>query len=150
MIKTIFVARENKGQQFQVDFADLVQGKGIMGDRNFAKSKWPGQNITLIEIEEIDNYNNNFSQNIGLSDTRRNIVTQGIRLNELVGKEFRIGEVVLKGVELCEPCTIIGKLLENELMKQSDVVKAFLHKGGLRADVVYGGRIFVHMQFEKV
>ena len=150
MIKAIFVARENKGQQFQVDFADLVQGKGIVGDRNFAKSKWPGQNITLIEIEEIENYNEKFAQSIGLSDTRRNIVTQGIRLNELVGKEFRFGEVVLKGVELCEPCSIFGKLLENEVMNKNDVVKAFLHKGGLRADVVSCGRIFVHMQFEKV
>lgn len=150
MIKAIFVARENKGQQFQVDFADLVQGKGIVGDRNFAKSKWPGQNITLIEIEEIENYNEKFSQSIGLSDARRNIVTKGVRLNELVGKEFRVGEVVLKGVELCEPCAIFGKMLENEVMNKNDVVKAFLHKAGLRADVVSGGRIFVHMQFEKM
>ena len=149
MIKAIFIAREKKGQQFQVEFADLVQGKGIVGDRNFAKSEWPGQNITLIEIEEIENYNEKFSQSIGLSDTRRNIVTQGIRLNELVGKEFRFGEVVFKGVELCEPCSIFGKLLENEVMNKNDVVKAFLHKGGLRADVVSGGRIFLHMKFEK-
>ena len=150
MIKAIFVARENKWQQFQVDFADLVQGRGILGDRNFSKSKWPGQNITLIEIEEIESYNENFSQSIGLSDARRNIVTQGIRLNELVGKEFRFGEVVLKGVELCEPCSILGELLENEVMNKNDVVKAFLHKAGLRADVVSGGRIFVNMQFEKL
>jgi len=79
MIKAIFAAREKEGQQFQVDFADLVQAKGIVGDRNFAKSKWPGQNITLIKIEEIENYNENYAQSIGLSDARRNIVTQGIR-----------------------------------------------------------------------
>lgn len=149
MIKAIFVAKESEGQQLQVDFADLVQGKGIVGDRNFAKSKWPGQNITFIEIEEIENYNANFAQNIGLSDTRRNIVTQGIRLNELVGKEFRIGEAVFKGIELCEPCTVLGKLLENEAIKQKDVIKAFVHRGGLRADVICGGRISVHMQFEQ-
>lgn len=150
MIKAIFLARENEGQQYQVDFVDLIQAKGIVGDRNFSKSKWPGQNITLIELEEIENYNKKFAQNISLSDARRNIVTQGVRLNELVGKEFRIGEVVLKGVELCEPCTTLGKLLENEAMSKKDVVAAFIHKGGLRADVICGGRISVHMRFEQV
>ncbi len=149
MIKAIFIAKEQRGEQQQVDRIELVQGKGIAGDRNYDKSKWPGQNVTFIELEEIEKYNSMFGQNIDLSATRRNIVTKGIRLNELVGKQFLIGDVTFKGIELCEPCALLGGGLENEVMKRKDVVKALVHSAGLRADVLTDGYIEVGMGFSR-
>ena len=141
MIHTIFIAEHSLGKQVQVDKIELITAKGIVGDRNFDRAQWPGQNITFIEIEEIEAFNNNYQQRIQLADTRRNIITQGIRLNDLVGKEFSIGNVRFKGVELCEPCATLGKLLGNDTLAAKDVVKAFVHKSGLRADVLSDGEI---------
>lgn len=141
MIHTIFIAEHSLGKQVQVDKIELITGKGIVGDRNFDRAQWPGQNITFIEIEEIEAFNNNYQQRIHLADTRRNIITQGIRLNDLVGKIFTIGDVRFKGVELCEPCATLGKLLGNDTLAAKDVVKAFVHKSGLRADVLSDGEI---------
>lgn len=148
MIKAIFIASENLGAQHQVKAIDLVEGKGIKGDRNFDKAKWPGQNITFIELEEIIAFNNHFSQQISLSDTRRNVITEGVRLNDLVGQVFRIGDVSFKGVELCEPCNTLGSLLANESLSKKAIVKAFTHKAGLRADVLTDGQIGIGMQIE--
>jgi MOSC domain-containing protein YiiM len=150
MIHTIFIAEHSLGKQVQIDKIELITGKGIVGDRNFDKAKWPGQNITFIEIEEIEAFNNNYQQRIHLADTRRNVITQGIRLNNLVGKEFLIGDVRFKGVELCEPCATLGKLLSNETLAKKEVVKAFLHKSGLRADVLSDGDIHAGMTFDVI
>ncbi|WP_417499648.1 MOSC domain-containing protein [Methylophaga sp.] len=141
MIHTIYIAEHNLGKQLKVDKVDLIMGKGIVGDRNFDRAQWPGQNITFIEMEEIEAFNNNYQQRIQLADTRRNVITQGIRLNDLVGKEFLIGGVRFKGIELCEPCATLGKLLGNDTLAAKDVVKAFVHKSGLRADVLSDGEI---------
>ncbi len=148
MIEALFIAKEHNTAQEQVESIELVEGKGIVGDRNFEQSKWPGQNLTFIEQEEIENYNREFQQDISISDTRRNIITKGVRLNDLVGKTFQIGTVKLIGVELCEPCATLGSALENETIKNADVVKAFLHKGGLRADVLTSGVIGIGMSID--
>lgn len=148
MIEALFIAKARNAVQEQVESIELVEGKGIVGDRNFEQSNWPGQNLTFIEQEEIENYNREFQQNISISDTRRNIITKGVRLNDLVGKTFQVGTVKLKGVELCEPCATLGSALENETIKNADVVKAFLHKGGLRADVLSSGVIGVGMSID--
>ncbi|MDO8826235.1 MOSC domain-containing protein [Methylophaga sp.] len=148
MIKAIFMASENLGAQQQVTSIDLVTGKGIKGDRNFAKAQWPGQNITFIELEEINAFNAQFGQHIALSDTRRNVITEGVRLNDLVGQIFQIGDVSFKGIELCEPCATLGKLLENDGLTKKAIVKAFTHKAGLRADVLSDGQISVGMSIE--
>jgi len=74
---------------------------------------------------------------IGPAATRRNVLTRGIDVNELVGKRFRIGTVECEGVELCEPCTHL------ESMTQPGVIKAFVHRGGLNADILTDGEISV-------
>lgn len=148
MIEALFIAKEFKAAQEQVDSIELVEGKGIVGDRNFDQANWPGQNLTFIEREEIEAFNETFQQNISLSDTRRNIITKGVRLNDLVGKVFQIGNVKLKGVELCEPCATLGGALENKTIKSADIIKAFVHKGGLRADVLSDGCIEVGMNID--
>lgn len=141
MIEAIFVAKKTSETLLQVDEVQVVLGAGITGDRHFKKAKWPGQNITFVELESIERFNSTYHQSIELSATRRNIVTKGVDLNSLVGKEFTIGKAKFRGVELCEPCSKLGKLLGNESISRVAVVKAFLGSGGLRADVIGGGII---------
>lgn len=145
MISAIFIAPTKNAPQQSVEQAQLVKGKGIVGDRAFGKIKNPGQNITFVELEEIENFNAHYQQTIANSDTRRNVVTKGVRLNDLVGKTFFIGEVKFFGVELCEPCSKLGGLLENESLSNKEVVKALVHKAGLRADILTDGNINVGM-----
>lgn len=148
MIKTIFVAKQSKQAQIEIDAVKVDAGKGIVGDRYYGKKGSDGPNITFVESEAIAQYNQNFAQQIQLADTRRNVVTHDIALNDLVGKRFRIGEAEFYGVELCEPCAFLGKTLATEEMNAAQVVKAWLHKGGLRADVVRSGVLRVGMPFE--
>ena len=68
--------------------------------------------------------------------TRRNLVTRGIRLNDLVGREFRVGTVLLKGADLCEPCAVLGERLADAGQSPADVVRRWVGCGGLLADVL--------------
>ncbi|SBS32969.1 MOSC domain protein [Marinomonas spartinae] len=147
MIKSIFVAKKSKMPQIGIEAVKVDAGKGIVGDRSYGKRQEAGQNITFVESEEIEAFNTNFDQQIGQSATRRNIVTEGIRLNNLVGKEFMIGDVRFYGVELCEPCAYLGQLLANDSLSAPQVVKAWLHRGGLRADVLSTGILKTGMPF---
>jgi len=140
-VECIYICPEAGKSQQSCQKIELVAGNGIVGDRNYGLSKWPGQNLTLIEIEEVESFI--CEQNIerDLSITRRNILTRGVRLNELVGKEFNIGDVTLIGVELCEPCSSLGAGLESATLSSKLVIERFLHRGGLRVDVLTSGVI---------
>lgn len=148
MIIAIFVAEQHRGKQRRVSEVELVAGSGIIGDRNFGESRWPGQNLTLVASEEIERFNRDQGQELNLSDTRRNLVTQGVRLNDLVGKTLRIGNVRLRGVRLCEPCATLGDDLASASISRGAVVKAFSHRAGLRADVLTDGVIAEGMLVE--
>lgn len=145
MIQAIYVSKKSKQVQIGIDAVKVDAGKGIVGDRYYGKRGEIGLNITFIESEEIDAFNVNFGQHISPFDTRRNIVTQGVRLNQLVGKEFMIGDIRFLGVELCEPCASLGKLLANDSLSAPQVVKAWLNRGGLRANVLTTGILRVGM-----
>lgn len=150
MIQGIFVAKKAKQAQIEIEAVKVDAGKGIVGDRYYGKKGNDGPNITFVALEEIHAFNENFEQRITLSDTRRNVVTYGVSLNDLVGKRFRIGDAEFYGVELCEPCALLGKRLATEEMSAAQVVKAWLHKGGLRADVVRSGVLRVGMPIEQL
>jgi len=141
-IELICVAAKPGEPVLSVDSLSLVAGKGIVGDRNYGKHQYPGQNLTLVEAEEIERFNREFAMAINLTATRRNLVTRGVRLNELVGREFRVGAVTVRGVELCEPCAGIGRKLAGERLSAAQVVKAFTHRCGLRTDVLTSGVIY--------
>jgi MOSC domain-containing protein YiiM len=125
--------------------AVLESGRGLVGDRYYdhngtfsEKLKDSGDwELTLIESEEIHRYNE--SQGLSLPPTsfRRNIVTSGIRLNELVGRRFKVGSAILEGMRLCEPCAHLGKLAGPA------IVKGMVHKAGLRARIVTGSIVRV-------
>ncbi len=116
-------------------------GQGALGDRHFGLSTWPGQNLTLVEAEEIERFCRENGRPLDLSLTRRNLVTRGLRLNDLVHREFNIGGVRLRGVELCEPCSQLGRALGDENLSPAEVVRHWTGHGGLRVDVLSGGEI---------
>ncbi len=148
MIKAIYVASKQKQAQISVSDVEVRMGFGITGDRHFKKRSRVGQNITFIESEEITRFNQNFNQNIKMQATRRNIITQDVRLNQLVGYEFSIGDVKFKGIELCEPCILLGRILKTERLSEKDIIRAFWGKAGLRADVISSGILSVGMPFK--
>ena len=118
-----------------------LAGRGLDGDRyakklgTFSKDPGSGRDVTLIESEAIEALKRDYQVELGASESRRNIVTQGISLNHLVDKEFRVGEVVLRGTRLCEPCAHMEKLTIK------GALRGLIHRGGLRAEIVKGGTI---------
>lgn len=143
-VEAIYFAGERHGPQEAVPSVQLIAGEGIVGDRYFGTlQQHPGQNLTLIEAEEIERFNREHDVNYPLSATRRNLVTRDVRLNALVGKEFLVGNVLMRGVELCKPCQVLGQNLTSGSLTQTQVVAAFLNRGGLRADVLLSGTITV-------
>ena len=119
-----------------VETVELVAGKGIKGDRYFKDFNNVRSQITLIESENIDYYNNKFNTDYTYLNFRRNVVTKGIELNNLVGKKLSIGNIEIEGHDLCRPC----KHLE-ETLKGKDILKEFLRKGGLRCEILTSGTI---------
>ena len=97
--------------------------------------------ITLIEIENINHYNQISGTSILPKDFRRNIITEGIRLNELVGSEFFIGNVKVKAHDLCRPCKYL-----QESLHQKNIIKELLLTGGLRCEILSCGRIYINDQ----
>ena len=118
---------------------EAVVGKGIFGDRHFSENKKDREQITLIESENIDEYNINFSTTIPYLDFRRNIVTQGIKLNNLLNKKITIGNIKLLGKDLCRPCKHL-----QELIGCNNIVKEFPLKGGLRCEIINSGTIYLN------
>jgi MOSC domain-containing protein YiiM len=139
-VVAILVAGEAGGILQPLELATLESGKGIVGDRyanragTFSKAQADSadREVTLIESEEIERYNALRATPLPPGSFRRNIVTRGIGLNSLVGRQFHVGEAVLEGVRLCEPCAYLAGLIG------PDVVKAMLHRAGLRARIVEG------------
>ena len=119
----------------QLDSVEAIAGKGIVEDRYFKKNN-NISNITLIEKENIDIFNKNSKCSVPYEKFRRNIITEGIRLNPLVGKEIFIGSVKVKVHQLCEPCLRLQKLLG-----QNNFVKDMAHKSGIRCEILIGGKI---------
>lgn len=138
-VERIFVATAPRAPQIEVSSVRVVSGKGIEGDRHFGKRKVPGENLTLVEAEELEAFALEQGVPVDLSRSRRNVVTRGIRLNDLVGREFRLGTALLRGVELCEPCSVMGRLYANPDWPASRTVRQMLHRSGLRADVLHTG-----------
>lgn len=120
--------------------ARLETGRGIAGDRYYLgggtfseklRGK-PDVELTLIEIEEIDFFNTSEGLALEPGSFRRNIVTRGVRLNDLVGRTFSVGSAVLEGIRLCEPCAHLAKVVTPK------VLPALVHRAGLRARIVAG------------
>jgi MOSC domain-containing protein YiiM len=119
-----------------------IPGAGLEGDRYALKlgtfyKPAPDHELTLIEAEAIEALRRDYHVELAAGEARRNIVTRNVPLNHLVGKEFAIGEVRIRGIRLCEPCDH----LQNVMGKS--VIKGLLHRGGLRAQILTQGTISV-------
>jgi MOSC domain-containing protein YiiM len=139
----IAIARQAKGTMENVQAIEAVAGEGLLGDRygagigaaQFQGRRKPENEVTLIAREAIEAANDEYNYTIAHLDTRRNLLTEGVPLNDLVGKTFRVGPVLLKGLELCEPCGYLEK------RTFAGIKAALKHRGGLRCCVLEGGLI---------
>tara|TARA_X000000368_G_scaffold380738_1_gene336725 strand:+ start:74 stop:520 length:447 start_codon:yes stop_codon:yes gene_type:complete len=120
----------------EVNSIDVLANKGVVGDRHFKEFNDPYNQLSLIESENIDYYNIKYGLNIPYLDFRRNVVTHGIQLNDLVGKKILVGNVELEGIDLCRPCRHLTEVLE-----QDNILKEFLRRGGLRCQVLSSSSI---------
>ena len=140
-IAHIFIAPQAGEQTRSVEEVHAVPGRGLEGDRYFAQqghfSSKPGpdRQVTLIEVEAIEALQREAGITLSPGETRRNLVTRGTPLNHLVDKQFKVGEVTLKGIRLCEPCEHL------EQMTRTGVRSGLVHRGGLRAEIVSEGVI---------
>ena len=123
----------------EVEKIEVLSNKGVIGDRHFNEFNDPYCQLSLIESENIDYYNLRYGLNIPYLDFRRNVVTKGIRLNELIGKKFVIGKVKVEGIDLCRPCRHL-----TETLGQENIIKEFLRKGGLRCQILSSSSISVN------
>jgi len=134
----IGISENSGGKINSIPYVEAIAGKGLINDRHHKEVNKNKNQITLIEIENIERYNQISGTSIPPINFRRNIITKGIKLNELVGAEFFIGRVKVKGHDLCRPC----KELQDRL-RQENFVKKLIDKGGLRCEVLSNGKISV-------
>jgi MOSC domain-containing protein YiiM len=119
-----------------------LAGRGLEGDRYATGcgtfSNRPGQrDVTLVEEEEIERFSRESGHPLDAALSRRNLLTRGVRLNELVGREFVVGTVRMRGLRLCEPCTHL------ERVTGLPVLAGLVHRGGLYAEILEDGEIKV-------
>jgi len=127
----------------EVNSIEVLTNKGVLGDRHFQEFNDPYNQLSLIESENIDDYNTRFGLNIPYIDFRRNVITKGIQLNDLVGKKLRVGNVELEAIDLCRPCKHL-----TEVLNQENILKEFLRKGGLRCQILSSSNINVGDKIE--
>ena len=133
---------ESRGDKVRaMDTVQAVKGKGLVNNRHFKENNEKKSQITLIEIENINHYNKITGTQIPALNFLRNIVTKGIRLNMLVGKDFFIGKVKVRAHDLCRPCKNL-----QESFQQKNTVKELLYTGGLRCEILSSGKIFINDQ----
>ena len=141
-IESINIADGAKEPMRAIAEARAIPGLGLEGDRyalgqgTFFKPE-PSHELTLIEAEAIEALSRDYLIELAPGAARRNLVTRDVPLNHLVGKEFFIGEVKIRGIRLCEPCDHLQHLTGQP------VIKGLLHRGGLRAQILSEGTIHV-------
>ena len=139
-VESIYIASAAAGATRALDAVTAIPGVGLEGDRyalklgTFYKPE-PDRELTLIEAEAIEAMRRDYGVDLAAGDARRNIVTRGVALNHLVGKEFTVGDVRIRGIRLCEPCDHLQRLTGKP------VIEGLLHRGGLRAQILTEGTI---------
>ena len=141
-IELIYIAPRATEPTQSVNEVLAIPGVGLDGDRyalrqgTFFKPE-PDFELTLIEAEAIEALKRDYNVELAPGESRRNLVTRGVALNHLVGRDFQIGEVKAHGIRLCEPCSHLQRLTGKS------VIKGLLHRGGLRAQILTQGAIRV-------
>jgi MOSC domain-containing protein YiiM len=142
-VVSIHIAAVGAAPMQSIGEVRALDGHGLEGDRyalksgTYSRHATSGREVTLIESEAIEALRRDYGITIEAGSTRRNIVTRGVALNHLVGKEFYVGEALLRGDRLCEPCAHMEKLTVK------GALRGLIHRGGLRAEIVRGGTLRV-------
>ena len=140
-VESIAITPAAKAPMLFVKAVRAVAGKGLEGDRHFdhagtfSNEPGEGRDITLIESEAVEAMNAKLGTKFAAGEMRRSIVTREIALNHLVGRDFRAGGALLRGIRLCEPCDYLQSLTAQGVLKQ------LIHRGGLRANILADGEI---------
>ena len=137
-IEAINITNMSEDNTFYVNHAILEKGKGIVNDRYYENFKEKKEQVTLINLEEINNFNSRIKQNIDAKNFRRNIIISGINLSKLINKKIKINEVTLKVHEICQPCKYLQDRLEIP-----GLIKMLVNKSGVRAEILTSGIISV-------
>ena len=130
------ITNTNNKEINEVSSIDVLANKGVVGDRHFKDFNDPYCQLSLIESENIDYYNTKYDLKIPYVNFRRNVVTKGIKLNDLVGKKLLIGNVKVEVIDLCRPCKHL-----TEMLNQDNILKEFLRRGGLRCQILLSSNI---------
>jgi MOSC domain-containing protein YiiM len=139
-VEAIYISGTAAAPTKALDAVLAIPGVGLEGDRYALKlgtfyKPLPDYELTLIEAEAVEAMRRDYGVELAAGDARRNIVTRGVALNHLVGKEFTVGDVRIRGIRLCEPCDHLQRLTGKP------VIKGLLHRGGLRAQILTEGTI---------
>ena len=143
IVVSIHVAPTGAAPMKTVSKIQVVAGKGLEGDRyavklgTYSNDPGSGRDITLIEIEAFEALRSDYQITLEPASARRNIVTRGVALNHLVGVEFTVGDALLRGTRLCDPCAHMEKLTVKGAMR------GLIHRGGLRAEIIRGGVVCI-------
>lgn len=141
-VVSIHLARAAGEPMIRVEGVLAVAGRGLEGDRYYegegfySDHSGPIREVSLIEEETIEALRRDHGLALAPGITRRNVTTRGVPLNHLVGREFRVGEATLRGVELCEPCKHVV-----DVTGIRSLLPTLVHRGGLHAQILVGGPI---------
>jgi MOSC domain-containing protein YiiM len=140
VVEAIHIADAAGAPVRATETVEAIAGVGLDGDRYAAglghyDDARVSRDLTLVESEAIEALTREHGIELAPGETRRNITTRGIALNDLLGRRFFVGEVLCQGTRLCEPCQYLADLTGKPLLR------ALVHRGGLRADILDGGEI---------
>jgi len=131
-VEAIFISGEHGQLPHAVESVRAIAGNGLEGNRYFDEGR-PEAELTLIEAEALEALLAEHGIELDGAASRRNVLTRDVRLNDLVGKRFRVGELECLGIELCEPC------LHMQSMTSPGVIDGLVHRAGLNAEILVGG-----------
>jgi len=141
-VEAIYVA-ERSGQPMRaIDEVVGAAGRGLLGDRHCRPADAPPltpdervPDVSLVEAEVLESLRDDYGIDLEGAETRRNLVTRGVRLNDLIGRQFRLGGLLCEGVEICQPCVHVQQKVGKPILKP------LVHRGGLRARILESGSV---------
>jgi len=142
IVVALFTVDRRAAPMKKVDQLYALAGRGIEGDRYFlgtgtySKKPEPGRQVTLIKSEVLESLKNKLEINVKPEESRRNILTQGIEINDLIGTEFYVGTVRLRAHRITQPCLYLEKLLD-----QPGLYKELWGNGGISCEILCDGVI---------
>jgi len=140
-VENIFITKTRREQPYEIEAAKLEAGKGIVGDRYHERAleflavgdQVPSNHISVISKEELAGFLERNNAEIDYADFRRNVLTSGIDLRELIGRQFKLGSALCQGIEDCDPCVFLAATVHRSVLPEMK------EKAGLRAIILEDG-----------